>query len=367
MAQPTMAQVVLVELAAAAAGSGFALGGRLDSPWFIAGAAVGVLLLIPALVPMRGRWLYQLGLSRLGLWTRRRRGSTGTGLAGLLGEYRVESVPAGSRGGKIGAVRSGTTWSLPLALGLDSVFNDDVPVPVHLLRELLRVEDVPLSSVRLFTLVTPVHAPARAPAGPAAPTTPLAARYCLITLDTLRAADAIAARGGGTLAVHQILRRCAVHSEQVLATAGLTVRRLDENAVASLFATWMGPAITAATRRGDQPEESWSDVRVAGTWSTVFAVTGDGEDVFDRVSRLAAVAPTPVVGTSLVLQPVGARDRVEATMLVRLSAPASVPRADAVNALALLAQAFDLSVRRVGGEQGVLLRATTPFGVGEPV
>jgi type VII secretion protein EccE len=365
--QPNLAQLVLVELAAAAAAGGIALAGGLHGAGFIAGVAVAALVLIPAIVPLRGRWLYQLGQSWLGLRLRRRRSTTGSGLAGLLGDYRVESVAAGSRGGVIGVVHSGTTWSLPLALGLDSVFNDDVPVPLHLLADLLNVEDVPLSSVRLFTLVTPAQTSGRSPAGPAAPATPLAARYCLITLDSLRAADAIAARGGGTLAVHQILRRCAVHAEQELATAGLTVRRLDENAVASLFATWLGPATTTPTRRGEHPEESWIDVRVAGTWSTVFAISGQGDDVVDRVARLAALAPTPVVGTSLVLQPVGARGRIEATMLVRLSAPASVARADALSALTLLAQAFDLDLKRVDGEQATLLRATTPLGVGEPV
>ncbi len=366
MAQPTLAQLVLVELAAAAAAGGIALAGGRRGAWFVAGVAVGALVLIPAIVPLRGRWLYQLAQSWAGLRLRRRRIAAGSGLAGLLGDYRVESVAAGSRGGVIGVVRSGTTWSLPLALGLDSVFNDDVPVPLRLLTDLLRVEDVALSSVRLFTLVAPAQTSARAPAGPGAPATPLAARYCLITLDSRRAADAIAARGGGTLAVHQILRRSAVHAEQVLATAGLTVHRLDENAVASLFATWMGPAATP-TQGGDQPEESWTGVRVAGTWSTVFAVTGAGDDVVDRVSRLAALAPTPVVGTSLVLQPVGPRGRIEATMLVRLSASASGPRADALSALGLLAQAFDLDLKRVDGEQATLLRATTPLGVGEPV
>ena len=73
-------------------------------------------------------------------------------------------MPGGGRGEPIGVVRCGTTWSLPLALGLDSLFNDDAAVPVHLLRDLLRVEDVPLSSVRLFTLVTPPQ-PSRPRAG----------------------------------------------------------------------------------------------------------------------------------------------------------------------------------------------------------
>jgi type VII secretion protein EccE len=366
--RPALTQLVLVELAGAAAAGGIALGHGRHGAWFVAGVALGALVLLLALIPLRGRWLYRVLLAWLGLRLRaRRRAGDGPGLAALLGDYRVESVPAGSSGRTFGVIRDGTTWTVPLALGLDSVFNDDAPVPVHLLAGLLQVEDVALSSVRLFTLVTPARAGSGAPAGPAAPATPLAARYCLLTLDSLRAAEALAARGGGSPAVRQILRRCAVHAEQVLATAGITARRLDERAVDSLFATWLGPASTSSSRRGDQPHESWTDVRVAGTWSTVFAVTGAGEDVVDRVARLAAVAPTPVVGTSLVLRPAGGPGQVDATMLVRLSAPASLPQADAIDSLTLLAQAFDLVVHRVDGEQGTLLRATVPLGVGEPV
>jgi type VII secretion protein EccE len=361
--RPTKAQLVLLELAGAAAAGGLAIGGV----WKYAGIGVGGVVALLAIVPLNRRWLYQVASSWIRFARRRRRTRRGASLRDLLGDYQVESVPAGTRGSSIGVVRSGTTWSLPLALGLDSVFNDDAPVPVNLLADLLRVEDVRLSSVRLFTLTTPAHAVARAPSGPGAPLTPLVARYCLITLDGRRAADAIAARGGTEAAVHQILRRCAVHAEQVLSTAGLTVRRLDQNAVASLFATWLGPASEEdrATRRATA--ERWRDVRVAGTWSTIFAVTGSGDDIADRVFRLTAAAPTPVAATSLVLRPEDTGEDVTGTILVRLSAPLSASYDDTAHSLGLLARAFDLEMQRVDGEQGELLRATTPMGIGEPV
>jgi type VII secretion protein EccE len=370
----TLAQLVLVELAAAAAAGGYAE----RHAWLIAGAAVAVGLLALAVIPVQRRWLYQLAMSWFGLVRRRQGGArrSGGGLAGVLGSYTIESVPASSALGadasaSIGVVRSGTTWCLPLVLALDAVFNDDAPVPVQLLSGLLQVEDVTLSSVRLFTLTMPARSPQDAPAGPAAPLTPLAARYCLLTLDTRRCADAIAARGGTEAAVHQILRRCTVHAEQVLASAGLRVRRLGAPAVESLFSTWMGPADAPSGRRGGQAIESWGDVRVAGTWSTVFAVTGSGPDVTERVSRLAAAAPTPVVATSLVLQHAigtggATTSDIDATMLVRLSAPDSAPRGDVARSLNLLARAYDLVMQRMGGEQGILLRATTPVGVGDP-
>jgi type VII secretion protein EccE len=360
--QLTRTQLVLVELAAAAVLMGLAGGGG----WLIAGIVGAVALGAAALVPVRRRWLYQLALSWLALLRRRRRTATHPGLAGIFGEYRVESVPGGGDGSRIGVVRSGTTWCLPLVVGLDGVFNDDAPVPVDLLARLLSVEDVPLSSVRLITLTAPAQLPAYAPAGPVPPATPLAARYCLLTVDSRRAADAIAARGGTEAAVHQILRRCAVHAERAFSAAGLSVRRLDEAAVEVLFATWMGPATPASGRRPPRSAESWRDVRVAGTWSTIFALSGGGSDVTDRVARLAAAAPTPVVATALLIQPARGGSEVEATLLMRLSGPDSVSEAGAVDWLSRIAQAFGLIVQRLDGEQGPLLRATTPLGIGEP-
>lgn len=360
MPQVTRAQLVLLELAGAAILGGLEFRGI----WLvlgIAGAAVGLAL---AVLPVRSRWLYQVLLSWLGLLQRRRRTGRRAGLDALLGTYRVESVPAGNHGASVGVVAAGGTWTLPLVLGLDGIFNDDAPVPVRLLADLLQVEDVPLADVRLFTLLTPAQVRSGAPSGPAAPLMPLAARYCLLTLDTRDAAEAIAARGGGQAAVHQILRRCAVHAQQVLSTAGLSVRSLDQSAVESLFATWLGPASPSTGRRGEQSLESWTDVRVSGTWSTVFAVSGSGDDLAARVTRLAAAAPTPVAATALVLrrQPLG--DELSATMLVRLSSPDTAPRPDAAKSLAMLAQAYGLTLRRLDGEQAAMIRATTPVGIG---
>ena len=369
------AQLALLELAAAAALGGLAHGGV----WRIVGVAVGAVLVLVTIVPVQRRWLYQAGASWWGLVRRRRRLGRGGGLEALVGDFTVVTVPGGSSGGDLAAVRAGTTWCLPLVLGLDGVFNDDPAVPVRLLAELMQIEDVPLSSVRLFTLTTPAQVPAHAPAGPDRALSPLAARYCLITLDTRRAAEAIAARGGGVDAVNQILRRCAVQAEQTLSTAGVAVRRLREPAVRSLFATWMGPASVSGGRRSDRAGELWGDVRVAGTRSVSFAVGGTGPDVPDRVAQLAAAAPTAVVGSTLLLRRRPGRDRaqaatgsrrvriadIETAMILRFSVPDSATGADAGRAMMLLARAYDLVMQRSGGEQGALLLATIPVGVGE--
>lgn len=363
------AQLVLLELAAAAV-----LGGLTTHTfWRWVGVAGGGVLLALAILPWRRRWLYQTVVSWAGLVRRRRAGrglrQSEAGLAGVLGPYEIELAPGGSTGPDLGVVRTGSTWCLPLALGLDDVLNDDAPVPLDVLTGLLRVEDVPVSSVRLVTLTTPARAHPQAPAGPAAPMTQLAARYLLLTVDSRRARDAIAARGGTRAAVHQILRRCAVTAERVLPAVGVGVRRLDEAGVSTLFSAWMGPADPGGdpgAPRHSRPRalESWRDVRAAGTWSTVFAVSGAGDDVADRVARLAAAAPTPVVATCLLLEPSPrGRGPARASLLVRLSAPESARRADAAASLGLVARAFDLVLQRVEGEQAHLLRATSPLGV----
>ena len=107
-------------------------------------------------------------------------------------------------------------------------------------------------------------------------------------------------------AVAQILRRCAVHAEQVLATAGLTVRRLDENAVREPVRDLDGPgrrgrtagAATAPASRGATC--GWPAPGRRSSRSAAPAPTS-----LDRVARLAAAAPTPVVGTALVLRRAG--------------------------------------------------------------
>src|SRR5579875_2185620 len=100
-----MAQLVLLELAAAAAVAGFALDhvspGGGDGFWSgpgyrYAGIVVAVGLLLLAFARRERRWLYQLAQSWLGLVRRRR--LLAPGLPGVLGAYRVEAVPGGRNG-----------------------------------------------------------------------------------------------------------------------------------------------------------------------------------------------------------------------------------------------------------------------------
>ena len=352
----TVVQLVLLELAAAAAAGGLTKHGR----WLIAGIAVAVVLFALAVVPLGGRWAYQLVQSYVAL-VRRRRAVRGPGLQSLLGGYQVTTVPAGRQGTTFGAVAVGNTWTVPVEVALDRVLNDDAAVPVDQLATLLRVEDVPMASVRLVTVLSP------APHGPATTRLPhVVARYVLVTLDLATASAAVAARGGSDAAVAQILRRCALRAEEVLSANGLTVRRLDETAVGALFAGLFGPSSVVGGGALPRTVETWRDIRVAGTWSMSFAVRGSGADIADRVLALASTAPVPVAVTSLVLRRSGrgVGGSVTASLLLRVSGPGHEPDRSIATVLADRARESGLTLQRLDGEQGAVLRATTPVGVG---
>lgn len=358
MPQPTRVQLVLLELAAACAAGGLIANNAWRPPAFAA-ALVSALV---AVVPVQRRWAYQVLIS-LAQMFRRRAGVRGPGLQSMLGGYRIVTVPAGSQGSPFGVVRSGSTLALPLELALDGVYNDDAAVPVDQLATLLCVEDVPMASVRLLTVFSP-PATTGGPPGPILPPPRIVSRYAVITMDTSLASAAIAARGGTEAAFNQILRRAALRCEQSLAAVGVRVRRLDERSVADLFDSSIGPAGLRSDRSLPPSLETPSEVHVAGTWSVCFAVTGGGRDVIDALDRVAASARTPVAVTTLLLRRTGPRSELDTMLLLRLSGPGPARDRAAVDAVLERARGAGLTLQRLDGEQGRLLRATTPVGVG---
>ena len=136
MPSPTRTQLVLLEGAAASIAGGL-VGKGAWVPVGIAGGAVLVLLVLP----VGGRWLYQL----LGLRLKMIFGGGGRRPRGV-GDYDIVPIPSTGSAPALAAVRTGTAWSIALDIRLDSVFNEDVPVPLAALAALLQVEEVTLSS-----------------------------------------------------------------------------------------------------------------------------------------------------------------------------------------------------------------------------
>jgi type VII secretion protein EccE len=348
----TRMQLVLLELAAAAVVGGLA--GR--GAWEPAGIAAGALLAVLVVVPVHGRWSHQLLTSWLRLAGRRLRGYAS------LFDFHVVMVPAGSSlRTETAAIRAGATWSLPLEIVAGGAFDSDTDALVGLLKRLLDVEDVPLASVRLLTVTTAAGGPAYGAGDQVTPTARVAARYCVLTLDATTAADAVTARGGTEAGVHNILRRCVLRAEHTLSASGASVRRLDAPELTGLLNSFVVPETPPGAPPPDV-SESWSDMRIAGAWSTTYAVGSDGPGVLNRLAQLAGGVGLPVV-TTAVLVTRSVRSDPALRVLLRLSGAAGTVDAGAAARIAVYARSLGLDLRRMDGEQAVLLRATTPLGV----
>jgi type VII secretion protein EccE len=354
MPRSVLTQLVLLQIAAA----GVVVGLAFEGPWLAAGVVVAVVALA-LLVPVRRRSLYLVVRSWWAMRSRRRR-TRGEGIASLVGgTYQVVTVPRGSGGVSVGAIRDGTTWTVPLSLPLLDVFNDDPPIPVEGLARLLTIEDVPLSSVRVVTLLSPSAPGAAAPPGASAPLSRLATRFLVLTLDTAYAADVIAARGGSA-AIEQILRRCVLRAEEVLNGAGVALRRLQAGSVELHSASSLGP-VQAPDGTYPPALERPDHVLMAGSTSMTFALTG--KDAMTQVEQLAGSLAVPIVATSVAVQPGPAPQRTPTLrLLVRLSGPAQVVR-EGASRLEAAARQRGLGVHRLLGDQVPELRATTLLGV----
>jgi len=351
------AQLVLLEIAAAAVVAGLA--GK--HAWVIVGVAVGAPCVLLALVPIQRRWLYQALMSRLRLSSRRRGQRRYPGLASLIGPYEVVDV-ATSGGSPIAVVRAGTTWALPLELRQDSIFNDDAPVPLEGLASLLTIEDVSLASVRLLSLVTPPTVQAAAPSGPSPVLAKAATRYCVLTLDSLRAAAPLAARGGSDAAAAQILRRCAMRAEEVLGSSRLRVSTLDDGGVHRLLDTCLGPAAPGAGRSPAATLETATGIRLGGTHSSTVAVGGAAGTALRRLTEILPYLPGRVAATALVVTPGRREGAAQSTLLVRVSAPDDQTSQALPGELKRRIGSAGLAAQRLDGEQSVLLCASTPLG-----
>ena len=356
----TRAQLVLLELAIASALGGIAG----QHVWTIVGVAAGAVLAVLSLVPVQRRWLYQVLGSRVRLAGRRGARRRFSGLASLAGPYQVVDV-ATSGASPIAVIRAGNTWALPLELRQDNVFNDDASVPLGGLASLLTIEDVSLASVRLLSLVTPAVPPAGAPAGAAPLLARGATRYCVLTLDTMLAAAALSARGGSDAAINQILRRCAMRAEEVLAGANLRLQTLDEPAAHRVLDNCLGPVPPGADPAAATTVESASGIRLGGTYSTTSVIGGSAAAALRTLTDVLPYLPGRVAATALVLTPDRHRGGARSTLLLRVSAPVDKASGQLAGQVRKALSRAGLAVQRVDGEQGELLRASTPLGLSE--
>lgn len=347
-------RLVLLEIAAGAGLVAYVFGGA----WLPVGIVVAVLCLLLALVPVHRRPL----ASVVGSWfaMRLRRPRRGRRQAGRTGdEHRVVTVPPAGRGAAVGAIQGGSTWAVPLELPLNGIVNDDAVIDLDRVAALLRIEGVPLASVRVVTVAWPAMPGPAELVGPGPRPSQRASRHLVLTLDTAHAADVIVERGGPP-AVHQILRRCVLRAEELLHATGVEVTRLSEMAVATAAAGAVGRTATGPDVSLLATSESLDRVDLADGTARTFVVTGP--DTLGRLGELAQAVQAPVVATSVVLQADETRRTTMVTVLLRISGTAEVV-AGAVGPLAAAAASLGLRLDPVLGGQLPLLRATTLLGV----
>ena len=102
-----------------------------------------------------------------------------------------------------------------------------------------------------------------------------------------------------------------------------------------------------------------------GTYSATVAVGGSATTALGKLAEIAPYLPGRVAATTLVLTPDRHRGGVAANLLVRVSEPVEGKRDNLGSRLRKVLGDAGLTVQRLDGEQGELLRATTPLGLSD--
>ncbi|MGA5704772.1 type VII secretion protein EccE [Peterkaempfera bronchialis] len=404
-------QLVLIEVAAALVAVGWTVGRTMAG----AMAVPAALLLVIALVPMRGRSLPEYLGTVLALRARRRAAPgnvppTGTdpGIAPALEidpALRTCTHATETDGGGSGQRRARRETGM---VG-DSTFLSAVllvqakdeplrplrtarPLPLSVLTSALQVDDITLESVQVVQHTQPAPAPhlpeqalaARAyqqlPEGPSTPS--LRLTWVSLRLDPERAAAAVLARGGGETGTRKALQRAADQLAARLAGAGFTATVLDERELISALATstCVNPLATAGrqgtgggagagnTRRTQEGRRFW---RVDDRWHTTYWISrwpqlsrpgGSGgrttaPDLVNLLTGLPVLASTFSLTASR-----GTGGAVAVTGHLRLTARSESEVTQVGRLLESRAQSTGTGLVRLDMEQAPGMLATLPLG-----
>ncbi|AUY51726.1 type VII secretion protein EccE [Streptomyces sp. CB01881] len=270
-------QLVLVEVAVALV----AVGWTISKPVAGAFGAVALVLVVLALIPLRGRTIPELLLVRSALKARRKQARTNVPPAGTDPAVApvLELEPAlrtythateTDFGGRpmrreTGMVGDGTfLTSVLLVQAKDQPLRPvrtALPLPLDVVCSALRVDDITLESVQVVQHTQPAPAPhlpeqslaSRAyrelPDGTATPG--LRLTWVALKLDPERAATAVLARGGGEEGARKALQRVTDQLAGRLNSAGFNATVLDERElIAALAISTCANPIAVAGRQG---------------------------------------------------------------------------------------------------------------------
>lgn len=301
-------QLVLVEVAAALV----AVGWTISRPVAAGFGAVALVLLVLALVPVRGRTVPELLRVRAALRSRRKQARTllppaGTDPAlapalelepGLRTCTHATEAEFGGRPVRreTGMVGDGTFLSSVLLVQAKDQplrpVRTALPLPLDVICSALTVDDITLESVQLVQHTQPAPAPhlpeqslaARAyrelPDGTSTPG--LRLTWIALKLDPERAATAVRARGGGEEGARKALQRVTDQLAGRLNSAGFNATVLDERELIAALAisTCANPIAVAGrqgtgsgggtTRRTQEGNRFW---RIDDRWHTTYGIS----------------------------------------------------------------------------------------------
>ncbi|MFE0460918.1 type VII secretion protein EccE [Kitasatospora sp. NPDC058965] len=399
-------QLVLVQVAVALV----AVGWTVNRMTAVGLAVPAALLLVLALVPVRGRTLPDALRIRSAQRARRRYAAvvvppgTDPGLAPALEldpalrtcTHATETDLGAGRPirRETGMIGDGTfLTSVLLVQAKDQPLRPvrtALPLPLDLLCSALRVDDIALESVQLVQHTQPAPAPhlpeqslaargyRQLPAGPGTPA--LRLTWVALKLDPERAATAVLARGGGEEGARKALQRVTDQLAGRLNGAGFTATVLDERElIAALsIATCANPLATAGRqgsggggqlpRRTQESRRYWRvDDRFHTTywisrWPQLSRPSGAAGRVFapDLVNLLTGT-PALASAFSLTARP-GTGESVAVSGYVRVVARSEDDATQYGRQLEQRAQGVGLGLSRLDQEQAPGVLATLPLG-----
>jgi type VII secretion protein EccE len=353
--------------------------------WTLGLAGVfAVVVVLLTLVRQRGRWLYQNLAIRMRFRARRRvRPADGPAdprlatLRELVPELDVTGIALRS-GERVGVAYDGVAW-----VGVVAVLpNEDVLpqspsnqwLPLRDLAKALTVDDIELASVQVIQHTAPAPAgvlPAQSPVSGSYQRlnqrgTPAARHlWVALRLDPARCPDAVEVRGGGLEGGQRAVKRCVARALELLDSAGIPGRALDEEGVRTVLALTGGVRAVPSppgTRRSD---ERWSYWQGDGTAHVTWWVRSWPQRGIPMQVLADAVATTPALAVTVSLalhteQTEGNRFRG----LVRASAQSPAAVSAAAQAVEQAASGAGIGLYRLDGEHAIGVIATLPLGGG---
>ncbi|MFF2956943.1 type VII secretion protein EccE [Kitasatospora sp. NPDC057965] len=399
-------QLVLVEVALALV----AVGWTISRPVAAGFGAVGLVLVVLALVPLRGRTLPEALRVRAALRARRKRArahvpppGTDPALAPALElEPALRTCTHATEadfGGRpvrreTGMVGDGTFLSAVLLVQAKDLplrpARTARPLPLDVLCSALRVDDITLESVQLVQHTQPAPAPhlpeqslaARAyrelADGTATPA--LRLTWVALKLDPERAATAVRARGGGEQGARKALQRVTDQLAGRLNSAGFNVTVLDERELTAALAisSCVNPLATAGRqgtgsgggsgRRTQETNRFW---RVDDRWHSTYWISrwpqlgrpggAPGRIAVPDLVNLVTGAPA-LASTFSLTAGHGTGGSVALSGHVRVTGRSESEAVDLGRQVEARAQSTGLGLTRLDLEQAPGVLATLPLG-----